>query len=259
LSLISDRHVAGTSFLHRLDPRGKLLLTLAFIFAALLTPTGRWDAFILLGLLLGLALGASRLPPKLVLGRSLLALPFLLAAVPVLFNHEGEALFSVPVFGWTATGTGLEILASIFLRSWLSVLAATLLTATTESDHILRTLSWFRVPRVLVATISFMWRYVFVIGEEAQRMMRAREARSARISSGAGVSLSWRARVAGNMVGSLFLRTLDRGERIYVAMQARGYDGTLRSLQRFSWSKTDLSTMGVTGLVLMLVVFYGRT
>lgn len=235
------------------------MLTLAFIFSALLTPAGRWDVFALLALFLAAALISSRLSPKLVFGRSLLALPFVLAAVPVLFNRPGEALFSLPVLGWTATNEGLETVVSIFARSWLSVLAATLLTATTQPEQILRALSWFRLPAVLVATIAFMWRYVFVIVEEAQRMMRARESRSARVSSTAGGRLTWRARVAGNMVGSLFLRTLDRSERVYVAMQARGYDGTLRSLQRLNWRRADVSTvLACTGL-LMLVVIYART
>jgi cobalt/nickel transport system permease protein len=259
LHVLSDRHVAGTSFLHRLDPRAKLLLTLAFIFAAILTPTGRWDVFACLAAFFAVALAASRLPVRLVFGRSLLALPFVLAAVPVLFNHPGDALFSLPLFGWTATDQGLEAMASIFCRSWLAVLAATILTATTEADRILRALSWFGVPRLLVATISFMWRYVFVIVEEVQRLLRARESRSARVSKAAGGRLAWRAQVAGNMVGSLFLRTLDRSDRIYVAMQARGYDGTLLSLQRFRWRPTDLMTVAASLAVLIAVVGYGRT
>ena len=162
-------------------------------------------------------------------GRSLLALPFVLAAVPVLFNRPGEALFEVPRLRLDGDRrSASRRVTSILLRSWLSVMAATLLTATTEPDHILRSLRWFGVPRILVATISFMWRYVFVIGEEAQRLMR-RARRARREPAGkVGGSLRWRAGVAGNMVGSLFLRSLDRSERVYVAMLARGYNGEMR-------------------------------
>ena len=62
-------------------------------------------------------------------------------------------------------------------------------------------------------------------------MLRARAARSA-TSPGAssGGTLLWRARTTGNMVGSLFLRSYERSERIYAAMQARGFDGSFRHL-----------------------------
>jgi cobalt/nickel transport system permease protein len=191
-------------------------------------------------------------------GRSLLALPFILAAAPVVFNRDGDALFSIPLFGWTATDAGLEHFAAILFRSWLSVLMASVLTATTESDHLLRSLRWFGVPRLLVSTICFMWRYVFVIAEEAHRLMRAREARSARISKQSGGSISWRAGVTGNMVGSLFLRSVDRSERVLIAMQARGYDGEMRSLERFALTKLDLAVSVAVAALLASVVAYAR-
>jgi cobalt/nickel transport system permease protein len=257
-AVLSDRHVAGESFLHGLDARAKLVMTLAFIFAAVLTPDGRWEVFAGLGALLACAIALSGLSPRLVIGRSLLALPFLLAAVPVLFNRPGEAVLEVPVFGWAATEAGIIDFSSILLRSWLSVIAATILTATTEADHILRSLRFLGVPRILVSTISFMWRYVFVIVDEAQRLMRAREARSARAPGSTGGSLVWRARVAGNMVGSLFLRSLSRSERVYVAMLARGYNGELRSLEPFQLRSQDVAAAGVTFVALALLQIYAR-
>ena len=257
-AVVTDRHVAGDSFVHGLDPRAKLLATLVFIFSVLFIPQARWELFGAYACLLALTTVTSSLSPKLVIGRALLALPFVMAAIPVLFNRPGERLFEVPLFGWTATDEGLEALSSILLRSWLSVTAATILTATTEPDHILRSLRTFGVPRILVATISFMWRYVFVIGEEAQRLLRAREARSARPSGKAGGRLAWRARVAGNMVGSLFLRSLGRSERVYVAMLARGYNGELRSLDRFRVRAGDIVFVAATFASVVTLQTYAR-
>ena len=253
-----DRHVAGDSFMHRLDARAKLVMALGFIFSAIATPTGRWDIFLALGLLLLLALILSGLSPRLVIGRALLALPFMLAAVPTMFRHAGAEVFTVPVFGWTATDTGMEFFVSILLRSWLSVLAATILTATTESDMLLRGLRSFGVPKLLVGTISFMWRYVFVIAEEAKRLMQARQARSARTGKGHGGSMAWRGKVAGNMVGSLFLRSLNRSERVYVAMLSRGYNGEMRSLERFTLQQRDIVVAACTVAVVALIQAYAR-
>ena len=255
---IVDRHVAGFSFVHRLDPRTKLALTLAFIFTALLTPQAHWEVFIALGALLLVVTLTAGFSPFFVIKRSLIALPFVLAAVPVLFDRPGERLIEVPVFGWTATDQGLEAVSSIFIRSWLSVMAATILTATTEADVLLRSLRWFGVPRVFVATISFMWRYIFVIGEEAQRLMTAREARSARPDGKAAGSIRWRAGVAGNMVGSLFLRTLNRSERVYVAMLSRGYNGEMRSLERIAFSNRDAIAAAFVIPCLAAILLYAR-
>jgi cobalt/nickel transport system permease protein len=256
---LTDRHVAGDSFLHRMDARAKLVMALGFIFSAISTPVARWDIFAALGVLIVIAIAFSGLSPTLILRRSLLALPFTLAAVPMLFRHAGAELFTVPVFGWTATDTGLEFFASILLRSWLSVLCATILTATTESDRLLRGLRSFGVPKLLVGTISFMWRYVFVIAEEAQRLMVGRAARSARVAKGhGGGSLAWRGKVAGNMVGSLFLRSLNRSERVYVAMLSRGYNGEMRSLERFTLTQRDIVVAAATVAVAALIQVYAR-
>ncbi len=77
-----------------------------------------------------------------------------------------------------------------------------------------------------------MWRYLFVLVEEVQSLTQARLARSGALpDSGrrSGGSLLWRARVTGGMAGTLMLRSLDRSQRVYQAMQARGYDGELRT------------------------------
>jgi cobalt/nickel transport system permease protein len=93
-----------------------------------------------------------------------------------------------------------------------------------------------RIPRLLVAMFGLMWRYLFVLVDEALRLMRARAARSgiARLPADAprrrpGGSMAWRGKVAGGMAGNLFLRAVDRSDRIYVAMLSRGYDGEVRS------------------------------
>jgi cobalt/nickel transport system permease protein len=115
------------------------------------------------------------------------------------------------------------------------------------------------LPRLLVATVSFMYRYLFVIGEEALRLMRARDSRSARLpGQKGGDSLGWRAKVLGHMVGSLFLRTYERSERVYAAMLARGYDGEPRFLWRRAWRATEVVL--VVGLVAYLagVELYAR-
>lgn len=133
----------------------------------------------------------------------------------------------------TATGPGVVRFVSIVIKSWLSVQAAILLAATTSFPDLLAAMRAVHVPRLLVAVLAMMWRYLFVLSDEALRLMRAREARSASdgLHGRTGGSLVWRGKVTGGMVGSLFVRSLERGERIHAAMTARGYDGEVRTLE----------------------------
>jgi len=254
-----ERYLAGRSAIHATDARVKLPTTLAYIFAVTLTPVGHWPALGLLALPLAAVLTLSRLSPLVVLRRSALALPFILAAVPLMFTKEGEELFSVPLFGWSASQEGLEAVLSILAKSWLSVLAAVILTATTPAVELLRAMRTLGLPRLLVATVSFMYRYLFVIGEEALRLMRARDSRSARLSGQKpGGSLGWRAKVLGNMVGSLFLRTYERSERVYAAMLARGYDGEPRFMWGRAWRAVELAVVAAFVAYFAGVEVYAR-
>jgi cobalt/nickel transport system permease protein len=226
-----DPYFESSSPVHRLDSRVKLALVVAFVLTAALTPVGAWPVYVLL---LALALSVellSGLGIGYYLKRALLALPFVLAALPVLFTTQGAILAHLPL-NLTISEPGLVRFVSVALKSWISVQAAVLLATTTPFPQILVAMRSLRVPRLLVAIIGLMWRYLFVMADEALRLMRARQARSSHALAGgkAGGTLAWRAKVTGGMAGNLFLRSLERSDRIYMAMLARGYDGEMRSL-----------------------------
>ena len=258
--VISERYHHGSGLLYRADPRIKILIAVLFAFGVTVVPEGNWSAHAGFGLLAALAILLSKLPPLLVLRRALVALPFVAAAIPLIFTREGDTVFTVPFTGWTASAAGVTAVASIMLKSWLSVMLAVVLTSCTPPIDLIRGLERLRVPRVLAATIFFMYRYLYVIGGEGQRMMRARDSRSAAAADGskAGGSTAWRARVLGNMVGSLFLRSFERSERIHAAMQARGYDGTIRFADERTLVRADWLLL--TGALTLLggLVLYAR-
>jgi cobalt/nickel transport system permease protein len=253
-----DPYREGASPLHALDPRVKLVLTLAFVLTCSLTPVGAWPIYILLfavslSVVILSEVGAGR-----VLRRSTLALPFVLAALPLVFSSGGNELFRFPVgFGeLTVFEPGLERFVSLALKSWLSVQVAIVLASTTAFPELLLAMRGIRIPKLLVAIFGLMWRYLFVMADEAGRLMRAREARSGFPVSpvqGArkpGGTLAWRARVTGGMAGNLLLRSMGRGDRIYDAMRARGYDGEVRLLAVPPVRTTDWVALA-GGLVLL--------
>jgi cobalt/nickel transport system permease protein len=145
------------------------------------------------------------------------------------------------------------------IRGWLSVQLAILLTATTRFPDLMHALRHLRVPPILVAIVSFMYRYLFVLSEEATRLLRARDARSARVPAlRGGGSVVWRARVAGNMAGQLFLRSYERSDRIYSAMLSRGYAGQLLTLNPHRMRPRDWSAAALASVVLLLLQWIGH-
>jgi cobalt/nickel transport system permease protein len=232
-----DPYQEGRSPVHRLDARVKLTLVVAFILTTALTPPGAWPVYVLLAALALSAELVTELGLWFFFKRALLALPFVLAALPVLVTLPGPVLLALP-FDLAVTAPGLARFLSVALKSWISVQMAVLLAATTPFPEILKAMRALRLPRLLVAIIGLMWRYLFVMVDEALRLIQARQARSGHLPGVAGAarkpggSLAWRARVTGGMAGSLFLRSLERSDRIYNAMLARGYDGEVRGLAR---------------------------
>ncbi|MPZ97791.1 MAG: cobalt ECF transporter T component CbiQ [Dehalococcoidia bacterium] len=233
IAFITERYEARSSPVHVADARAKLLGAFGFIIAVTFTAEGAWLALALSAVPLVIVTFAAHLTPMFVVRRSFLALPFVAVALPLIFTRPGETLFTVPLTGWTGSREGIEAVATIMARSWIAVLAAVLLTATTPIVELLRGLRSLGVPRLLVATVSFTYRYFYVIGDEATRMMRARDSRSAALPGyRSGGSIRWRASVLGHMVGSLFVRSLERSERVYAAMQSRGFAGEPRFLDQ---------------------------
>lgn len=245
-----DRYSSRDSLIHRLDPRTKLITTLLFILAVVLTPPGQWLAFALYLVVLGILLLLSGVPIIHVLKRSLVIVPFvIMIAIFIPFFREGELAGSYNIWFWrvSVSYTGLQVLANTVIKAWLSILSLTLLVSTTKLIDLLKALEELRMPRIMVMTLSFMYRYLFIMADEVMRMKQARESRSF------GGSRLRQARTIGNMIGTLFLRSYERGERVYGAMVARGFDGQVRSLNRLSFGRDDAYFGAGFGLILISI------
>ena len=203
----------GDGFLHRLDPRLKLLMTLGFIVSVVLTPIGWWW---ILGLELVVLLGvvaSSRLKllelAKRWLGFAPLVLFLALVIAP---GHPSRPSLGL----W-------PVVATIVMKNSLAFGAIAVLSGVTPFAQLLNAMRRLGVPLVLVATLHFMVRYLYVLGDELGRMTQARRARSFRRS---GLDYG----ILTGLIGVLFVRAMERGERVHSAMLARGWDGTIRTL-----------------------------
>jgi cobalt/nickel transport system permease protein len=217
-----------------LHPAGKLLACLALVLAALALPrtglarlAGPAGGVLVLWLLAGL-------PLSLLARRLALVLPFVLLAalsLPFLALPQSHA-----VARWgalTVTREGLLALEAVLAKAFFCVAALSLLGAVTPPHDLLAALRALRVPGLLVTVLSLTIRYLLLLQEEAVRMVHSRDAR------GVPPTLGRRARVTGWLIGSLFLRSWERAERVGQAMTARGFTGTLPVLAPAPWRPAD--------------------
>ena len=242
-----DQYSEGNSLIHRLDPRTKLITTLAFILVVVLTPASQWPAFALYFVMVATLIIISRVPILYVLKRSLVIIPFVvLIAIFIPFFKGGEVAGSYNIWFWevTVTHSGIQVFLNILAKAWLSILSLILLTATTRFSHLLKGMEQLRLPRIMVMILSFMYRYIFVLVDEVMRMKQARDSRNL------GGGRLRQIRTVGNMIGTLFIRSYERGERVYAAMMARGFDGQTRTLEKPGFGQRDL----LFALALVLVL-----
>ena len=169
------------------------------------------------------------------IGRKLLyTAPFVLvlgAFNPIFDVIPRELAFSVSVPG------GLVSYLSIVLRFVLTVSAALTLVATTGMNALCQAMERLLVPRIFTTQLALLYRYLFVLAAQAQRMRRAAELRA---------PMQARFPIArfGSLVGHLLLHTFDRAERVHLAMRCRGFDGEVRLLRSTRFQSHDVLFLG---------------
>jgi cobalt/nickel transport system permease protein len=208
----------GDSPVHRLPPHGKLLGLLGFVVVVVATPRTAFWAFGAYALLLAATTALARLPPLFVLRRMAIEAPFVVFAIALPFLAAGER---VEVAGVALSAHGLLAAWNILAKGTLGVAASVVLAATTDTRDLLLGVQRLGGPELLTQIATFMLRYGEVVSAEARRMRTARAAR------GFDARSLRHAAVLAHSTGALFIRSFERGERVYVAMLSRGYSGRL--------------------------------
>jgi cobalt/nickel transport system permease protein len=243
-----DKYSDGDSVVHRLDPRTKLVGAFLFVLAVSLTQPGNWSIFGAYFVIIAVPIIISRVPVQYVLKRSLVIIPFvLLIAIFIPFFRDGEVAWGFSVGSWRIdiTRDGLLVMWTVLAKAWLAILSLVLLTTTTKINDLLKGMEQMSLPRVMVMILSFMYRYIFVLTDEVMRMKQARDSRNF------GGSRWWQAKTIGTMAGTLFIRSYERGERVYNAMLSRGYDGQTRTLRQLSLRRSDILFGAVFGALIV--------
>jgi cobalt/nickel transport system permease protein len=223
-----DDIAAGDSPLHRLDPRAKLVATLAFIVAVVSFDKYALSALVPFFIFPVVQISIGGLPAGFLAKKVLLVAP--LAILIGIFNPLIDRNILFQIGSIQVTG-GWVSLFSILLRFLLTVTAALILIATTGFNAVCMALARLGVPRPFVVQLMFLYRYIFVLTDEASRMVRAVSLKS---FNAGGISF----KTFVPMMGHLLLRTMDRAQRIHLAMLCRGFDGRIRIIRsmKIGWT-----------------------
>ena len=211
-------HRDHDSPVHRLAPEVKITAAVLSTVAVVLTPRAAFGAFGGYLVLIAVVAGLARVGPGWLIRRSVIELPFVLFAFVLPFAGHGPR---TEVLGVALSVEGLYAAWNILVKGTLGVLVSLLLAATTTPRELIVGLDRLRCPQILVQIATFMLRYLQVLTDEARRM------RVARLSRGYDPRFLWQVRAFAAGIGALFLRAFERGERVYLAMLARGYTGRL--------------------------------
>ncbi len=216
-----DRLSYRDTAVHRLDPRAKVVATMLFVVAVVSFP--KYEVLSLFPFFLFPVLMATLgdIPAGFIARKVVAVSPF--AVFVGMFNPLFDTSM-VAIAPGVSVSAGWISFASILVKFALTISAALLLIATTSFPGICRGLRRLGVPALFVSQLLFLYRYLFVLMEEAMRVVRARDMRSFG-RRGSGV------RVFVRITGTLFLRTVERAERIYGAMLARGFRGEVPSMR----------------------------
>jgi len=215
--VLVDHWSQGSSPLHARDPRAKVVVLLIFLVALTTAAPNAFPALVIYAALLVSGILIAGLPLGGLLLRSMGILPFSLTFGLITWL-AGD--------GWRALG--------LVEKSYLSTVAVLLLVGTTPLPRLLGGLEALGTPRLLVLMAQFLYRYLFVISEQAQHMRLAASCRGG--ASRTRRHAKFRAAAAG-AIAVLFARSYYRAEGVHRALMSRAFSGRFVLLNplRFGW------------------------
>jgi cobalt/nickel transport system permease protein len=218
-----DAWARTNSAVHNMSPKAKIIILCAFLIAVSTTPPkailnlGAFATFLFFGMV------CSTLPVTALLVRSAFALPFNLTFAMLSYFSLGDVSYSV----------------GLLFRGQLCVLGTLLMVATTPLPLLLRALESLGIPTVIVQVAQFIYRYLFVIADQGQRMRLAATARN----SGKMVSRQGSLERAGGALAVLFSCSYQRAEKLHRATISRGPDGRFPILDAMPFGLNDTLTV----------------
>lgn len=256
--IIIGQFIPGNSFLHRMDPRIKIVLSILFI-VLLFIVSGFLPYALITAFIVFLVLG-SGVPVKMFL-KGLKPMAFILAFTVILnlFMTDGTPVFELPVFGWftlTVTKEGIFAAIRLFIRLLYLITGTSLLTLTTSPlsltdgiESLLRPLEKFKVPAHEIAMMmTIAMRFIPTLAEETDKIMKAQMARGADFESG---NILRRAKALVPLLVPLFVSAFRRADDLATAMESRCYRG---GEGRTKMKQMKISSIDIISVIIFILI-----
>ena len=249
-------HHTSSKLYAQFDIRWKIIFALAFLACVLTAQRINIWEFLCYIVILFTWTALARPPFLLLLKRLTILIPvYILLTVTALFYSEGTAKYTIDfgVANLTITDYGASRLYTYCVKTTLSLYALILTFSTESIISILYGLRKLKFPKILLNILFLATRYIEVIGRQAQQMLRAKKSRSFNLT------ILDQYRTTGAFLGSLFLRSMFRAERVYQSMLARGYTGAFHFVPQLRHSSekapaSEIITHYAAGILFILLL-----
>lgn len=189
--------------LHKFNAKTKTIFLVTILLLIIFSPIRYFALFLLYGLVVAALIYLSKVPLRLIFKRVAEIVPFIIIiSISALFKKQGYILFF-----------------NCMVKAILAIVLILVASSTTKFSHLLETLKQFKVPNIFINLLSFMYRYSFLLEDEFLRTSRAYQSRDINNKNNFR-----KVKILSNILGTLFIRTYERAERVYLAMCSRGYD-----------------------------------
>jgi len=241
-----DRYAREDSIVHKLDARTKLIA--AFVFSAYVVSIPKYQIAPMVPLVIFpfAWITLARIPWKFVGKQILICSPFIITLG--LFNSLFDSTSQRFVFNGRVCNLpgGVLVAANLVGKYLLGISCLIALSSTTRFDHLLLAMRKFHLPKIFVLQLYFLYRYLFELIEQGHEILRARQARAI-----GRLTFRNRVRSSAGMVGVIFVRSYESSIRIFQAMEARLYDGELRTASELHFHLTDAAAFGLAMIFLI--------
>ncbi len=226
-----DKYSDLESPVHSLDPRVKLIAVFSAIIIIVSEPRGEIIPLVFYALLIFILVLLSRVPTGFILSRCLIVSPFILAAaafypISIMLTENYQSLQSLrPEF---------KVAVSVAVKALLSVVLLTVLVSSDKFHNLLLGMRRLKMPKLIGILSALMYRYIFILYDEALRTTRARDSRTP------GKLRTGKLKTFGNQSALIFLRSWERSQTIHNSMLSRGFEGEFPGMRKLSVRRTDI-------------------
>jgi cobalt/nickel transport system permease protein len=245
-----DKFAYQSSIIHSLDSRVKFVVTVIFSAFVIAQPQTSVAILFCYAVFPFALLAFAQIPIRYIFKHIILVSPFIivLALTSPYYDRTPVNVVFGP-FSWNTTGGWLRCF-SISVKFTVTMLALLSLISTTKFYQLLKGLQNLGVPKMLVLQLGFLYRYIFVLIDTAHHLIQAKKSRTTNYPG-----IKAELKTSSAMIGSLFIRSLDNAEQINIAMQARGFNGKLKTLSDLKITIIDWLFIAVSIMFLAGVKF----